>query len=411
MHVSSVRITDNGTINGQVHHVMSPPRYPQRRRYSLVKDSRGVSKAAHATLATPAHTAHRVTMAGQDAHGTSEHCIFVGDGHGAEGECVSASLFSKGSRPDKTYLPSLVGTLESRVSEWVELLDKSRAADVEMRIRDAVVEHMAVPVFRYEEGQEMVLAGKSVKQAGYVCHGSGSTMALMMFLRGRHRRWAVTVNVGDSEALLVFPRLQNVHVASCSHSWDSLETYRRYAAWCYQNNTEPRNVCYNRWNDSTGKYKCKDTQGAYNSILMYTFQGNVPHIDEKNAAWVSTLHERKNRPEYRGGVQGVRKTGPTHENWGSCVVIDGKACGQNMATLGDRKERFLTHVPWNMVHVYVHEIPSNEPVVGLVQTDGVSNELTLEHCYERALTATLQEYLRTSETPRDDMAVARAVWR
>lgn len=409
MHVSSVRITDNGTINGQVHHVMSPPRYPQRRRHALVKDSHGIPKTSHASMVAPTHA--RVGMAGQDAHGTSEHCIFVGDGHGPEGECVSASLFSKGSRPDKSYFPSLVDTLESRVSEWVDLLDKSRAEEVESRIRDAVVAHMSVPVFRYEAGQEMVLAGKSVKQAGYVCHGAGSTLALMMFLRGRHRRWTVTLNVGDSEALLVFPRLGNVHVASCSHSWDSQDTYRRYAAWCYQNNTEPRNVCYNRWNDSTEKYKCKDVHGGYDSILMYDFHGNVPHIDATNAEWVSTLHERKNRPEYRGGIQGVRKSGPIHENWGSCVVVDGKACGQNMATLGDRKERFLTRVPWNMVHVYVHEIPPNEPVVGLVQTDGVSNELTLENCYERALVPNLQDYLRTSRTPRDDMSVARAVWR
>lgn len=417
MKVTSVRVTPTGTINGQTHHVMAPPRYPIRRRHRLEMSTAGVAKPQHQHLVPPIQTEHSVQLAGQDAYGTSDHCIFVADGHGSDGEIVASSLFSQGLTAESKPLASIPAQMEALYEDFSTLLSQNRPQVVEATVRALLVQQMSVPIFRYDSGPDQkdqkttILSGKVVHQNGYVCQSSGSTLALMMFITGRHRRWVLTTNVGDSEALLVFPRQQHVHVASFSHSWDSLALYQRYASHCHQNQVEAQPVCYNRWNDSSGKYKCRDRQGKYEPMLMYDWSHAVPLLDVPNMTWISSLHERKQRREYQGGTQSVRTFDSPHLNWGSCVLINGRASGQNMATFGDRKERFHSKVPWDLVHVYIHEIPTAETVVGLVQSDGVSNELTLAQCGERALLPTLSAYLELPRQPKDDMSVVRAVWR
>ena len=98
-------------------------------------------------------------------------------------------------------------------------------------------------------------------------------------------------------------------------------------------------------------------------------------------------------------TQSVRMPSEKHENWGSCVLIGGRARGQVMAGFGDRAERQQTGVLLGLVHVYIHEIPCSENVVAVVQSDGVSNSLSLEECGRRAWTCRIaEEYLSTSTT-------------
>ena len=412
MEVTHVHVTPNRTINGQVRHVLSPPRHPQRRRHSIAFDSKGVAKSSHQDIKTPIQTEHTIQLAGQDAYGSSNHCIFVADGHGPEGEQVSASLFSRGLRPNKTMVSSIPTQLDAQVNHFSQLLSQNKTETVVEIVRAIITQQMAMSIFRYKkvslsEG-DTILAGNIVSTNGYVCQSSGSTLALMMFIKGRNRRWSLTVNVGDSEALLVFPNQKRVHVTSLSHSWDNLSLYRRYMSYCLNNRIFASSVCYNRWNDSSMKYKCKDKEGKYKPMLMYN-RGS-PTLNSENMEWISSLYKRKNRPEYKNGTQSIRSFPSPHLNWGSCVLIDGKACGQNMATFGDRKERFHTKVPWDLVHIYIHELPTNQPVVGIVQSDGVSNELTLEECGNRALWS-LENYLGLDRVPKDDMSVVRAMLR
>jgi len=411
MEVTHVRVTPNGTINGRIHHVISSSRFPERRRHSILFDSKGVAKTSHQDIQPPIHTEHHIKMAGQDAYGHSKHCIFVGDGHGIEGEKVSASLFSRGLDQHKNTIPSIPTLFDNHANVFSQLLNQNKTVKVEHMIRELIVKRMSIPVFRYKkvslsEG-DTILSGKIVRTNGYVCQSSGSTLSLIMFIQGRFRRWSITVNIGDSEALLVFPKQNKIHVTSLSHSWDNVSLYERYASYCLQNKIIPNAVCYNRWNDSTMKYKCKNKEGEYRPILMYQSRSAVLDID--NMEWVSSLYKRKNRPEYKHGTQSIRTYSSSHLNWGSSVLIEGKACGQNMATFGDRKERFHSKVPWDLIHVYIHELPLNQPVVGIVQSDGVSNEIRLEDCGNRALVETLEEYLQTSRVPKDDMSVVRAI--
>ena len=64
---------------------------------------------------------------------------------------------------------------------------------------------------------DTILSGKIVRTNGYVCQSSGSTLSLIMFIQGRFRRWSITVNIGDSEALLVFPKQNKIHVPPKVH--------------------------------------------------------------------------------------------------------------------------------------------------------------------------------------------------
>jgi len=411
MQISHVGVVPDGTINGRVEHVILNSRFTQKRRSHLQFDSIGQAKEAHKNIGAPIHVEHTVNLAGQDAFGSSKHCIFVADGHGQEGEQVSTSLFSRGLDQNKKVVQSIPMQLDSHVNTFSQLLGQNKTSEVEYIVRNLILKKMSMPIFRYKkvslsEG-DTILSGNIVRTNGYVCQHSGSTLSLMMFIQGRHRRWSLTISIGDSEAMLVFPQQNRVHVTSLSHSWDNLDLYKRYASYCLQNDIVPNPVCYNRWNDSSMKYRCKDKHGEYKPILVY--EKDAPALNIENMEWVSSLYKRKKLPQYKNGTQSIRSFESPHLNWGSCVLIDGKACGQNVATFGDRKERFHTKVPWDLIHIYIHELPINQPVIGIVQSDGVSNEITLEECGNRALAETLEGYLQTSRPPKDDMSVVRAI--
>ena len=141
--------------------------------------------------------------------------------------------------------------------------------------------------------------------------------------------------------------------------------------------------------------------------MMYDIANKRAVVNVENAQWVSQLYARRNKPEIRDGTQSLRLFSGAHENWGSCVVLHGSARGQNMATFGDCRERSLTNVPMDMVHVYIHEIPADETVIGLVQSDGISNMLSLQECGQMAWSSVnAEQYISHIEHARDDMSVA-----
>ena len=82
-----------------------------------------------------------------------------------------------------------------------------------------------------------------------------------------------------------------------------------------------------------------------------------------------------------------------------------------MATFGDCEERAQTDVPMNMCHVYIHEIPVGETVIGIVQSDGVANMRTLEACGRSAWSSpNAEHYLKGIQGARDDMSAAMAIY-
>ena len=95
---------------------------------------------------------------------------------------------------------------------------------------------------------------------------SGATFTQMTLIESEGRRWAITVNVGDSEALLVYKN--RVHVCSQAHAWDNQVMYQRYIR-------SPRihkPVCYNRWNASD--YRLKGPGRYVQPIMMYEVENN-----------------------------------------------------------------------------------------------------------------------------------------
>ena len=78
-----------------------------------------------------------------------------------------------------------------------------------------------------------------------------------------------------------------------------------------------------------------------------------------------------------------------------------------MASFGDCIERSLTKVPVDMIHIYIHEIEPGETMVGLVQSDGVSNSRTIEECYRHAYSKkNADKYLEDITNANDDMSAA-----
>ena len=347
MFVDKVRVSENNTVNGRVYHsILVNPGYTNT-RFVAECSSTGRGHEKHQNK-IKMHGKYGV--AGEDVFGHGDHSIYVSDGHGRNG--LSAALTAIEMRHELTPTP------------W-KIMANIKSAENELR--QHVVRQLNAAHFEY----------------------SGATFAHMSFVKYKSRRWAVTVNVGDSEALLVYSN--RIHVCSVAHNWDNLTLYRRYVSAV----SAPRAVCYNRWNAS--KYKLRDKSGRFRPIL--------------NASWVSKLYLRKRNPKIKNGTQGVRASA-AYENWGSCVLLYGRARGQNMASFGDNYERRHTRVPLDMVHVYIHEIPSKETVIGLVQSDGVSNALTLRECGRRAWAVqNARDYISDIKNPKDDMSVAMYVSR
>ncbi len=356
MWVDHVPIIEDGSLNGVVcHQVVSSACTPCE--YEIV--------AASAGRGHPKHGGDKgVGMAGQDVYGHTSQSIYVADGHGKDG--LAAALDTV----------RIVPLLENQINPKDLLRCPKKQAH---QMRSLLVKHM--------------------QGADYTT--SGATFTQMILVSSRGRRWVVTINIGDSEALLVYRN--RVHVCSSAHVWESQTMYQRYV----NHSSIIKPVCYNRWNAST--YKLKDPNGSYRPMLLYNVDDGRVSINQANAEWISKLWERKNRPELQFGTQSVRMHPSPHENWGSSVLLGGRARGQNMATYGDQTERQQTGVPFEMVHVYVHEVPEGEDVVAVVQSDGVSNSRTLESCGQMAwCQRDVNNYLELIESPRDDMSVGMA---
>jgi serine/threonine protein phosphatase PrpC len=356
MFIEYVPVVEDGSLNGHVIHqsIFSQPLPTQ---YSVVMSAAGIGHPKHGGDVGPG-------MAGQDVYGHTAQSIYVADGHGPEG--LDAALETSG----------VVSQIEEVISPRDLLLNPERTAE---KIRSKVVRHMQDCMFET----------------------AGSTFTQMTIVESKARRWAVTVNVGDSEALLVYKN--KVVVCSVPHVWDSQAMYQRYL----NHSTRRKPVCYNRWNAS--KYSMRDPQGGHRPIMMYSVENNRAVVHRENATWMSKLWQRRNRPNLRYGTQSVRIPAEPHENWGSAVMVGGQARGQVMATFGDANERRQTGVPLDMIHVYVHEIPFAEDVIAIAQSDGVSNARTLEECaYKAWRSKTADDYLSGIHAPKDDMSCCMA---
>jgi serine/threonine protein phosphatase PrpC len=357
MFTEQVPIVEDGSLNGYVLH-QSICAQPVPTQYRVVMSAAGIGHPKHGGDVGPG-------MAGQDVYGHTARSIFVADGHGADG--LDAALKTSG----------VVNAIEDVISTRDLLLNPERTAE---KIRSEVVRHMHDCVFET----------------------AGSTFTQMTLVESNARRWAVTVNVGDSEALLVYKH--KVVVCSVPHVWDSRAMYQRYL----NHSARRKPVCYNRWNAS--QYSMRDPEGGHRPIMMYSVdEHNRAVVRPGNATWMSELWQRRNRPALRYGTQSVRMPAEPHENWGSAVMVGGRARGQVMATFGDTHERRQTGVPLNMIHVYVHEIPFREDVIAIAQSDGVSNARTLEDCaYKAWRSKSAADYLSGIAAPKDDMSAAIA---
>jgi len=357
MLVRHASVLEDGTINGNVRHslLLNPPTINIKFHNSV--SSYGIGHAKHQNSIKKKSS---YGVAGQDVYTHSDDSICVSDGHGKNGLYAAVAAME------------LRHTLSPTASQII--LDSKSA---ERNIRKAVINNLSRADFEY----------------------SGSTFACMKFVTRGSRRWAITVNIGDSEALLVYSN--RIVVCSVAHNWDNFTLYKRYANIV----KHPRNVCYNRWNAS--KYRLLDKSGKYRPVMMYETTKDGVKVNEENMKWVSELYMRENKPKLKHGTQSIRTNCAPHENWGSCVMLYGRARGQNMATFGDNYERRHSRVPMDMVHVYIHEIPYNEAVIGIVQSDGVSNMRTLLDCGKKALSsADARSYISDIRHSRDDMSAA-----
>jgi serine/threonine protein phosphatase PrpC len=347
MFIDSVCVQDNGTINGRVcHSILAGKPYKSSGQHIIKTLSGGKGHSKWQTRSVS------VGLTGQDVFGNTPQSIFVSDGHGAHGWEVASDL--KG----------LIFDIERNAS-------MEEPVRVEKRIRSVVCD--------YVEG----FRDNSFWQ------DSGATYTSMTMVESNGRRWVITVNIGDSEAFIAYK--DRIHVCSLAHNWDNLSLYRRYCSLV----SNPKPVCYNRWNAS--RFRLEGPSGCRRPILMYSMQNAKPQINKENAVWVS---------ESMGthGTQSIRISAHLHENWGSSVLVNGRARGQNMATAGDFHQRTATQVPMNMVHVYIHEIPLTETVACCVQSDGISDRMTLRDCAKRVWSGK-DEYLRGIKNIRDDISV------
>ncbi len=352
MFEDTVEVCDDGTSNGHVMHRMLLKSRPAD--HALTLQVQGVGHPKHADSYRLLSVPDGFHVAGQDVYGHTNQSIVVCDGHGPNGIDMAIQAVSIASVVEESVRGPIV-------NPYV----------VEAGLRDVV--------------RTSLISAPDTH--------SGATYVQMLFHQWEHRRWVITVNVGDSEALLIDSK--TVLQCSVAHNWDNYDVYRRYVTNC---TGTPQNVCYNRWNASS-KYKTSGPDGLYEPIMVYDA---LYRPDQQTAAFVQQKMARKNYPY---GTQSVRMPTHVYENWGSCVCVNNRALGQLVSCYGDQDERQLTGVPYDMVHIYIHELSADEDVYAVVQSDGVSNSMTLQQC---GLRAGGREYL--PDTSKDDMSVVRAHW-
>lgn len=347
-----VEVCDDGTAHGHVLHRTRLSSCPAE--YTLEMENQGREHPKHVDSYRLLPIPPGFRLAGQDVYGHTERSIVVCDGHGPNGVDMAIQAAAMASDVEEILCGPIIN-----------------AYSTERDVREVVMNRLlAAPETR-----------------------SGATYVQMVFHQWRHRRWVITINVGDSEALIVDQR--SVLQCSVPHNWDNYEVYRRYVSTC---SGTPQPVCYNRWN--TGKYKMSGPDGSNEPIMLYN-EEHKPHME--NAIFVQQKMARKNYPF---GTQSVRMFSHPYENWGSCVCVNNRALGQLVVCYGDKDEHAATGAPFEMVHVYIHELASDEDVSCIVQSDGVSNRMTLQECAVRAFN---RNYL--PETSHDDMSVVKARWR
>ena len=353
MFEDTVEVCEDGTSNGHVMHRMLLKSAPFE--HALTMRAEGVGHTKHADsyrlLSVPAG----FQVAGQDVYGHTEKSIVVCDGHGPNGIDMAIQAVAITSDVEETVAGPIVNPFI-----------------LEEHIRDVV--------------QTRLIEAPDTR--------SGATYTQMLFHEWQHRRWVITINIGDSEALLVDSN--TILQCSVAHNWDNYDVYRRYVS----NATgTPRNVCYNRWNASS-KYKTSGPEGLYEPIMLYDT------LYRPNMAAAAFVQQKMARKKYPYGTQSIRMPTHMYENWGSCVCVDNKALGQLVACYGDKDEREKTGVPYDMIHIYIHELSATDDVYAIVQSDGVSNSMTLQQC---GFQASAPNYL--PESSKDDMSVVRAHWR
>ena len=359
---TSVQVLPSPSINGTVVHqkLLAPHPIIQ---YKTSTSVAGITGPKHAT--EPERNA-TYKVAGQDVYGHTHSSIFVADGHGTHGQKAALQAIE----------------MHKVINVSPEILLQTPFRRIEEIIREQLVSKMLEADFPY----------------------SGSTFAFMSIIEGLRNRWALTVNIGDSEAFILSK--DRMHMCSLAHTWDDLEIYNRYVAQV----DRPRNVCYNRWNAS--KHRIVGPDGTHRPVMLYDIDHGrrKASVNQLNVEWVSGLWEKFSKPSIRHGTQSVRLFSEQHQNWGSTVLINGRARGQNMTSFGDCKERSLTKVPIDMIHIYIHEIEPWETVIGLVQSDGVSNSRTIEECHRHAYSKkNAHEYLKGIPNPSDDMSAGMIV--
>ena len=351
MFEDTVEVCDDGTSNGHVMHRTLLRVRPAD--YSLEMQLHGVGHEKHEDSYRLLAIPPGFRVAGQDVYGQTAKSIIVSDGHGPNG--VDMAIQATGM-----------------------------AAVVEESVRGPIVNPYAVEEQLRDVVQTCLVSAPDTR--------SGATYVQMMFHQWEYRRWVITVNVGDSEALLVDSK--SVLQCSVPHNWDNYDVYRRYVRTC---SGIPRPVCYNRWN--AGKYKMTGPDGNKEPIMVYDAQFKP---DTRAADFVQQKMARRNYPY---GTQSVRMSTHAYENWGSCVYVDHKARGQLVVCYGDQDERHKTGAPYDMIHIYIHELAAHEDVHAIVQSDGVSNSMTLQQC---GYQASIQDYL--PHESKDDMSVVKAHW-
>jgi len=353
----------DGSINGKIHHQILTHDTSEY-NYTIKTSSSGIKGPKHHNIEDI--YSDEYGSAGQDIFGHSENAVYVADGHGHNGQqaALDAIEMHKYSLCDPQDL-----ILHSPLK-------------VEINIRQKLVQYMAESPHDH----------------------SGATFAYMTIINHNKQRWAITTNIGDSEALLIYNN--RIHTCSVAHVWDDLDLYNKYLKLV----DRPRNVCYNRWNAS--RHRVRDSNGEHRPIMIYDIDYKKKHaqINQSNMQWVSNMHIRFSNPSIRFGTQSIRLFPHMYQNWGSSVMINGVAKGQNMATYGDCAERVHTKVPLDMIHVYIHQIESDERVVGIVQTDGVSNRRTLYECHLHGYSKkNAASYLENIENAKDDMAAGMII--
>ena len=287
--------------------------------------------------------------------------LHVSDGHGNKGHQIaerSANLLIRNFQSDWIKLKNYL--IENQIKEFEELINQNY-----MKINNIFINEL-----------------------------SGTTSTFVIITIINNKSFIITINLGDSPAIIINSNTGKVIQTYWNCSWDDEHEYQNIINYCYKKNITPPKVIAGRFNTKSGK-KLNNTFIQDSPFIIYDREPIINEFHVKALILESWNHNKI------GGFQSIRKMtkqmyfheekkwvdilpidGYEHKNYGATPLINDEGLCQTTRSFGDAlQKKYVLQNP----NIYIHELSENDECYVIVMSDGLSDKIYYYQLSEKCL--------------------------